>query len=102
TGFIPIPARPDHPYEARTGTSGAGYRLACVGSPLWDGLFGGAGTPPLRTRLMAGLAILKHTFNLSDEVLCERWVENPYFQYLCGQEYFRHELSFDRTSMTRW
>jgi hypothetical protein len=23
---------------------------------------------------MAGLAILKHTYNLSDEVLCERWV----------------------------
>ena len=30
------------------------------------------GHPPLPTRLMAGLAILKHTYNLSDEVLCER------------------------------
>ena len=29
----------------------------------------GARRPPLPTRLMAGLAILKHTFNLSDEVL---------------------------------
>jgi IS5 family transposase len=27
--------------------------------------------------LMAGLAILKHMHDLSDEVLCERWVENP-------------------------
>jgi len=27
---------------------------------------------------MAGLAILKRTYDLSDEVLCERWVENPY------------------------
>lgn len=62
----------------------------------------GAGMPPLPTRLMAGLAILKHTFHLSDEALCERWVENPYFQYLCGEEFFRHELSFDRSSMTRW
>ena len=25
-----------------------------------------------------GLAILKHTFNLSDEDLCARWVENPF------------------------
>lgn len=50
--------------------------------------------PPLPTRLMAGLAILKHTFNLSDEVLWERWVENPYFQYLCGEEFFRHALPF--------
>jgi hypothetical protein len=39
------------------------------------------GRPPLPTRLMAGLAILKHTNDLSDEVLCERWVENPYYKY---------------------
>ena len=62
----------------------------------------GPGMPPLPTRLMAGLAILKHTFDLSDEELCARWVENPYFQYLTGEEFFRHELSFDRSSMTRW
>jgi transposase, IS5 family len=62
----------------------------------------GPGMPPLPTRLMAGLAILKHTFNLSDEELCARWVENPYFQYLCGEEFFRHTLPFDRSSMTRW
>jgi hypothetical protein len=42
------------------------------------------GQPPLPTRLMAGLAILKHTYDLSDEALCDRWVENPYFQYFCG------------------
>jgi IS5 family transposase len=62
----------------------------------------GPGMPPLPTRLMAGLAILKHTFDLSDEELCARWVENPYFQYFCGEEFFRHELPFDRSSMTRW
>ena len=33
---------------------------------------------PLPTRLMAGLAALKHMHNLSDEMLCERWLENPY------------------------
>src|SRR6478736_8656285 len=60
------------------------------------------GQPPLPTRLMAGLAILKHTFNLSDEVLCERWVETPYFQYLTGETFFCHALPFDRSSMTRW
>lgn len=38
------------------------------------------GRPPLPTRLMAGLAILKHSYDLSDEVLCERWVENPYYR----------------------
>jgi IS5 family transposase len=34
------------------------------------------GRPPLPTRLMAGLSILKHSYNLSDEAPCERWVEN--------------------------
>jgi IS5 family transposase len=60
------------------------------------------GQPPLPTRLMAGLAILKHTFNLSDEELVARWVENPYFQHFCGEEHFRHKAPFDRSSMTRW
>jgi IS5 family transposase len=83
-------------------------RLAqAIDWPVLEARFGavysdGPGMPPLPTRLMAGLAILKHTFNLSDEVLCERWVENPYFQYLCGEEFFRHALPFDRSSMTRW
>ena len=72
-----------------------------------EGRFGevysdGPGMPPLPTRLMAGLAILKHTFNLSDEELCARWIENPYFQYLCGEEFFCHALPLDRSSLTRW
>ena len=61
-----------------------------------------AGQPPLPVRLMAGLAILKHLHNLSDEELARRWVENPYFQYFCGEEFFRHKAPFDRSSMSRW
>jgi IS5 family transposase len=62
----------------------------------------GPGQPPLPTRLVAGLFILKHMHNLSDEALCDRWVENPYFEYFCGEVVFRHELPFDRSSLTRW
>jgi len=62
----------------------------------------GRGHPPLPTRLMAGLAILKSMHDLSDEVLCARWLENPYYQLFCGEEFFRHELPFDRSSITRW
>jgi transposase, IS5 family len=62
----------------------------------------GAGQPPLPTRLMAGFAILKHTYNLSDEVVCELWLENPYYQYFCGEEFFQHRLPLDRSSMTNW
>jgi len=36
----------------------------------------GPGQPGLPTRLVAGLLILKHMHNLSDEVLCARWLEN--------------------------
>jgi hypothetical protein len=51
---------------------------------------------------MAGLSILKHTHDLSDEDLCARWVENPYYQLFCGEEFFQHKLTFDRSSLTRW
>src|SRR5215471_3663488 len=45
----------------------------------------GPGQPGLPTRLVAGLFILKHMHNLSDEVLCARWLENPYYQFFCGE-----------------
>ena len=41
------------------------------------------GQPPLPTRLMAGLAILKRTHNLSDEMLCARWVSNVSAKVRC-------------------
>ena len=55
-----------------------------------DGRFGavyapGDGQPPLPTRLVAGLFILKHMHALSDEALCARWIENPYYQFFCGE-----------------
>ena len=62
----------------------------------------GPGQPGLPTRLVAGLFILKHMHNLSDEVLCARWIENPYYQHFCGELSFCHRLPFDRSSMTRW
>src|ERR1700744_499473 len=62
----------------------------------------GPAQPPLPTRLMAGLAILKHTYDLSDEVLCELWIENPYYQYFCGETFFRHTLPLDRSSISVW
>ena len=72
-----------------------------------DGRFGsvcqpGPGQPGLPTRLVAGLFILKHMHDLSDEALCARWVENPYYQYFCGELSFCHKLPFDRSSLTRW
>jgi IS5 family transposase len=62
----------------------------------------GPGSPPLPTRLMAGITVLKYMRDLSDEAVCDRWVENPYFQFFCGEEFFQHRLVFDRSSLTRW
>ena len=88
-----------------------GHPLARLAGEIdWDFLderFGlvyqaGPGQPPLPTRLVAGLFILKHMHDLSDEVLCARWLETPYYQYFCGEQSFCHRLPFDRSSMTRW
>jgi transposase, IS5 family len=72
---------------------------------LFDEAFGRfyheKGCPGLSTRLMAGLHLIKHMEGLSDEAVCARWVENPYFQYFCGEQYFRRKLPLDRSSMTR-
>jgi IS5 family transposase len=50
---------------------------------------------------MAGLSILKPMHELSDEDLCARWIENHY-QLFCCEEFFRHKLTFDHSSLTRW
>jgi len=47
----------------------------------------GPGQPPLPARLMAGLHILKHADNLSDEEVCGRWLENPYYQYSVARSF---------------
>ena len=60
----------------------------------------GPGQPPLPTRLVAGLFILKNMHDLSDEVLCARWLENPYYQFFCGEVSFCHKLPFERSSLT--
>lgn len=60
------------------------------------------GRPAVATRLMAGLQLLKHTFHLSDEQVVTRWTENPYWQFFCGEEFFRHKLPVHPTQMTRW
>ena len=87
-----------HPLVRLARTIDWGFLEATFGAVYEDG----AGRPPLPTRLMAGLAILKHAYDLSDEVVCELWLENPYYQYFCGEELFRHRLPFDRSSMTHW
>jgi transposase, IS5 family len=72
----------------------------------FDDAFGGfyrpIGRPAKPTRLMVGLHYLKHVHDLSDEEVVARWVENPYWQFFCGFEFFQHEAPIDASTMTRW
>lgn len=49
---------------------------------------------------MVGLSILKHMENLSDEVLVQRWVQNPYFQAFCGETEFLWQIPSDPSDLT--
>ena len=60
------------------------------------------GRPALPTRLLVGLHYLKHLHDLSDDGVLAGWLENPYWQFFCGFDYFQHHLPCDRSSLVRW
>lgn len=64
--------------------------------------FSDEGRPAIETQLMVSLHYLKYTYDLSDEETVARWVENPYWQYFSGRQYFEHKVPIDSSSMTRW
>ena len=84
------------------------YRLAdVIDWQSFDEEFGALyctdnGCPAKATRLMVGLQYLKHMHSLSDDAVVMRWVENPYWQHFCGEEYFQHQLPIDPSSMSRF
>ena len=44
---------------------------------------------------MVGSMLLKQMYNLGDETFVARWIENPYWQYFCGETYFQYEEPYD-------
>jgi len=60
------------------------------------------GRPSKTIRLMVGLHYLKHTFDESDESVVIRLLENPYWQYFCGFEYFQRSLPAHFTMMNKF
>jgi hypothetical protein len=65
--------------------------VVLVGRIDWDGFvdalqakFSKNGCKAKRLRLMIGLHLLKHLYNLSDETVCNMLDENLYFRYFCG------------------
>lgn len=67
----------------------------------FDGLYAaGIGRPGHPIRLMVGLQLLKYMRDVSDQEVVAAWPENPYWQYFCGEQYFRHDLPIDPSLMT--
>lgn len=63
---------------------------------------GDIGRPQLPTRLLVGLHYLKAMYDESDELVVMKWVENPYWQYFCGELHFQHELPCHPTTLVKW
>lgn len=62
-------------------------------------LYSDKGRPAKPIRLMVGLLLLKQMENLSDEVVVERWVQNPYYQYFCGEVEFQWSFPVDPSDL---
>jgi transposase, IS5 family len=60
------------------------------------------GRPNIPIRTIAGIVLLKRIYDQSDESILHRWVENPYWQYFCGEVYFCHQLPFDSTELFKF
>lgn len=62
-------------------------------------LYATTGRPAKPIRLMVGLCLLKHMENVSDEVLVQQWVQNPYYQAFCGETEFQWSFPCDPTDL---
>ena len=60
------------------------------------------GRPSIPIRKIVGVLLLKMMFNHSDESVVNRWRENPYWQYFCGETFFQHEKPFDPTELIKF
>jgi IS5 family transposase len=65
-------------------------------------LYSEKGRPGIETRFVIGLFLLKHSFGLSDDGVCDRWVCDPYFQYFTGEELFQHAFPHERSDLSHW
>jgi len=60
------------------------------------------GRPSIPIRKIVGVVLLKRMFNQSDESVVDRWKENPYWQYFCGEVNFQHHWPFDPTELIKF
>ncbi len=58
--------------------------------------------PSIPIRKIVGVILLRRMFNLSDESVVDKWRENPYWQYFCGEVNFQHKAPFDPTELIKF
>ena len=61
-----------------------------------------SGRPSIPIRKIVVVLLLKTMFNHSNESVVDRWQENPYWQYFCGETFFQHEKPFDLTELIKF
>lgn len=62
----------------------------------------GQGAPAKPIRLLVALHYLKYAYNHSDESVVDHLVENAYWQYFCGFEYFLYDKPLHPTTLVKW
>ena len=60
------------------------------------------GRPSVPIRTMGGMMLLKSIYNLSDEGVVARWLENPYMQYFTGEKVFQKRPPMNPIDMTKF
>lgn len=65
-------------------------------------LYADAGRPATATRMLIGLTLLQSLYGLSEDDVVNRWPENPYWQYLCGETFFQHQRPIVRSGLSKW
>ena len=61
----------------------------------FSGYYKDFGRPSIPIRKIVGLVLLRQIYNLSDEAMIDRWIENPYWQYFCGEHVFQKTKPMD-------
>lgn len=65
-------------------------------------LYSHTGRPAKPVRLMVGLILLKHYKNLGDETVVKEWVQNPYFQFFCGEQTFQWKFPCEPSDLVHF
>ena len=64
--------------------------------------FSEVGRPSVPIRKMVGLMLLKSLYNLSDEMVVARWIENPYYQHFTGEYVFQYDQPMDPADFSKF